>query len=127
MGDFQFMVGFPRPGASWLICSTVSFEKGSSAVKPILIAAAALLYGCASSEKLQAQQEMPNFRVGYGDGCLTAGEEQKSFSTKVARDSYLFQNDAAYRAGWRRGYFDCSHTIPDASDGGSVLGERNEF
>lgn len=95
---------------------------------PLIAAGAALLAGCAMDQDLQALRESPSFQVGYGDGCLTAGEEDKSFSTKSARDAYAFENDAAYRAGWRLGYLECgANRTPDVSDGGRILGERNEY
>lgn len=93
-----------------------------------LIAVGALAFaGCAMDPKLQQLRESPSFQVGYGDGCLTAGEEDKSFSTKSARDAYAFENDKAYRAGWRQGYLECSNRTRDAVDGGRILGERNEY
>jgi len=83
--------------------------------------------GCASSLESQALREAPGFHAGYGDGCLTASEADKSFSTKKARDAYAFDNDKAYRAGWRQGYLECASKIPEAKDGGRILGERNEY
>jgi hypothetical protein len=83
--------------------------------------------GCATGENLAALREMPSFHVGYNDGCLTANEEDKSFSTKTARDKEAFETDEAYRAGWRQGYLECNTGTPDAIDGGRILGERNEY
>lgn len=71
--------------------------------------------------------ESPSYHVGYGDGCSTSNEEDKSFSTKSTRDAYAFDNDDAYRAGWRQGYLECDNRVPDAIDGGRILGERNEY
>lgn len=76
---------------------------------------------------ITALREMPSFQVGYGDGCATSNEEDKSFSTKSERDAYAFDNDEAYRAGWRQGYLECNNRTPDAIDGGRILGERNEY
>ncbi len=92
-----------------------------------LIAAAATLAGCTTNPDILALQDQPSFHVGYGDGCATSTEEDKSFSTKSTRDAYAFENDKAYRAGWRQGYLECSNRTPDAVDGGRILGERNEF
>ncbi|PQA85831.1 hypothetical protein [Hyphococcus luteus] len=83
--------------------------------------------GCASDGNLAELRESPGFTAGYGDGCATATEEDKSFSTRTERDSYAFENDAAYRAGWRQGYLECSTQTPEAKDGGRILGERNEY
>lgn len=86
-----------------------------------------LLAGCASSAELATLREAPGYSAGYGDGCSTATEEDKSFSTASTRDAYEFDNDPAYRAGWRQGYLECGNTTPDAKDGGRILGERNEY
>ncbi len=88
---------------------------------------ATLLTGCAMDARLQELREMPSFHVGYGDGCLTATEEDKSFSTKKARDAYAFKNDDAYRAGWRQGYLECANRTAKANDGGRILGERRDY
>lgn len=82
---------------------------------------------CASSADMAALREAPGYAAGYGDGCTTATEEDKSFSTKQERDAYAFKNDEAYRAGWRQGYLECSTQSPEAKDGGRILGERNEY
>ena len=86
-----------------------------------------LLGGCATDVDVLALQESPSFQVGYGDGCTTASEEDKSFSTRQTRDAYAFDNDQAYKAGWRQGYLECTNVIPEPKDGGRILGERNEY
>ena len=73
-----------------------------------------------------ALREYPSFQAGYGDGCVTSTEEDKSFSTKKSRDAYAFDNDDAYRAGWRQGYMECASQLPEVHDGGRILGERDE-
>ena len=83
--------------------------------------------GCASSADLQELREAPGFQAGYVDGCETASEQEKSFSTRQARDDYAFENDEAYRAGWRRGYMECGDIIPEPKDGGRILGEGGEY
>lgn len=83
--------------------------------------------GCTTGADLQALREAPGFAAGYGDGCSTATEEDKSFSTKTRRDAYAFENDESYRAGWRQGYLECGNQTPEAKDGGRILGERNEY
>lgn len=88
---------------------------------------ALLVCGCATSLENQQLREEPSFQAGYGDGCATSGEEDKSFSTKRQRDSYAFENDKAYAAGWRQGYLECASKIPEARDGGRILGEPNEY
>ncbi|WP_411816235.1 hypothetical protein [Hyphococcus sp. DH-69] len=85
------------------------------------------LSACTTTADIQALREAPGYHSGYADGCSTATEEDKSFSTDKTRDAYAFKNDEAYRMGWRQGYLECSHTTPVPSDGGRILGERNEY
>ena len=96
-------------------------------IRKVLLIAALGVAGCASTEESLLLQESPNFQIGYNDGCSTASEAEKSFSTKQTRDTYLFDNDKAYQAGWRQGYLGCTSKIPEAKDGGRILGERDEF
>ena len=92
-----------------------------------LVLAIGAAAGCASGN-LIALREQPSFHAGFGDGCQTSNEEDKSFSTKSTRDKYAFENDEAYRAGWRQGWLECGEArTPDAIDGGRILGERNEY
>ena len=60
------------------------------------------------------------------DGCVTATEADKSFSTKRERDDFAFERDKAYAAGWRQGYLQCGGNERQPNDGGRVLGEDNE-
>ena len=84
----------------------------------------ALIAGCASDSGLS---EEPGYIAGYGDGCATASEQEKSFSTKRVRDSYQFENDRAYRAGWRQGWQQCQSPYRQADDGGRILGNEPDF
>lgn len=92
------------------------------------IAVAAVLFtalaACATDAGLT---EEPGFIAGYGDGCATAQEESKSFSTKRHRDADAFDNDRAYRAGWRQGWQQCKDPTGRASDGGLILGNEDRF
>lgn len=85
---------------------------------------AAALAGCATGEGGSLSNE-PNFAIGYGDGCQTAIERDKSFSTKTIRDAYLFDSDKAYRGGWRHGFQTCGKKESRAPDGGRILGDEN--
>ena len=88
----------------------------------------ALVSGCAASTSNGLPlTEYPSFHVGFNDGCTTSIEEDKSFSTVSERDAYSFENDDAYRAGWRQGYLECQNRAPGRNDGGRILGERNEY
>jgi len=88
-----------------------------------LIAAAA---GCASAPGPRLSEE-PAYAAGFGDGCTTSTEENKSFSTKRVRDDYLFREDRGYRAGWRQGYLECGETFREPDNGGRILGEEDGF
>lgn len=93
--------------------------------KWFLSAAGALfLSACAGDSGLS---EEPGYVAGYGDGCATAHEEEKSFSTKRVRDADLFENDKAYRSGWRQGWQQCQSPYRKADDGGRVLGDEDNF
>ena len=94
---------------------------------PLLAIAAVTLTGCATSADIEALREYPGFQAGYSDGCLTSTEEDKSFSTDKARDTYAFEEDEAYRAGWRQGYLECTSRVPNQNNGGRVLGERDQY
>lgn len=92
----------------------------------IAVFTAAFAASCASDETLALAEE-PGFQAGYGDGCATSTEQDKSFSTKRHRDDYQFENDRAYRAGWRQGYIQCGGNEEQTSDGGLLLGQENEY
>ncbi len=87
------------------------------------LAAALAVSACATSESGSLADE-PSFALGYGDGCQTAIERDKSFSTKVVRDEQLFESDKPYRGGWRHGFQSCGKRASQSPDGGRILGEE---
>jgi hypothetical protein len=91
----------------------------------IAVAALIALGACATADP--GLSEEPGFAKGYGDGCSTAQEEDKSFSTKRYRDADAFDADRAYRAGWRQGYQQCKRPLGEPNDGGLVLGDEDRF
>jgi hypothetical protein len=91
----------------------------------ILFSALVALAGCATADLELAEE--PGYAKGYGDGCSTAQEEDKSFSTKRYRDEESFDSDRGYRAGWRQGYQQCKRPLGEPNDGGLVLGDDNRF
>lgn len=99
----------------------------------IKILALALIGGIlASCTTVQGEgvllSDEPSYQAGYGDGCATSIEEDKSFSRKKVRDAYLFDNDRAYRAGWRQGFLSCGQrNLQNETDGGLILGQDNEY
>lgn len=98
-------------------------------LKIAAIGVLSLATACASTTEGGALlSEEPGFGAGYGDGCATAQETTKSFSTKRTRDDYQFENDRAYRAGWRQGFLQCGETPhPVGDDGGRILGDEERF
>lgn len=82
-----------------------------------------LLSACATGDAARLSEE-PGYVAGYGDGCATGAEHDKSFSTKTVRDDRQFESDKAYRAGWRQGYLSCGQRASLSPDGGRVLGEE---
>jgi hypothetical protein len=90
----------------------------------IFASSAVLLAACASDSGLFDE---PGYVAGFGDGCATAHEEDKSFSTKRVRDAELFETDKAYRSGWRQGWQQCQSPYRKADDGGRILGDEPSF
>jgi hypothetical protein len=87
--------------------------------------AATSLAACATVDP--TLKEQPGFVAGFADGCETAREQSKSFSTRRVRDAEAFDEDAAYRTGWRQGNQECDDPLPPPSDGGRVLGNEAGF
>lgn len=106
--------------------STVNRRRwGRMATAGLLLAAAGGLGACVSHETALLADD-PGFARGYGDGCRTAGELDKSFSTTSFKDDYEFDTSRAYRAGWRQGMAQCRDVVPEAETGGRILGEQSE-
>lgn len=61
----------------------------------------ALVAGCAH-ETDRDLERLPAFNAGYSDGCRTAQNRARGFATKSFLNKEAFEQDAAYRAGWRR-------------------------
>jgi hypothetical protein len=43
------------------------------------------------------------------------------------KDDYQFDNDRAYRSGWRQGYQQCQTPYRKTDDGGRILGDEERF
>lgn len=69
-------------------------------------ASALLLAGCAEGSG-RDHQRLPAYQAGYSDGCRTAHNRERGFATKVIRNDEVFDQNAAYRAGWRDGSMSC--------------------
>lgn len=126
-----FLRNFTRMG-DFLSSIITPFNALSGAKARVAFAAGAvgLLAGCAAAvnENGELLSESPSYQAGYGDGCATSNEENKSFSTKKVRDAYLFDNDKAYRTGWRQGYLACGERLSEnISDGGLIRGDESPY
>lgn len=91
-----------------------------------LLAAAASIAACSTTDDGQRLSGEPNYGRGYSDGCQTAAERNKSFSTKSFRDAELFDHDEGYRAGFRYGYQSCNTRVSRSPDGGRILGQEGD-
>ncbi|MBI1391723.1 MAG: hypothetical protein GC152_03175 [Alphaproteobacteria bacterium] len=89
----------------------------------VALFAGAALSACVTEDTALLRED-PAYTRGYGDGCFTSGEMEKSFSTKKRRDDYEFDNSRAYRAGWRQGFAQCKNPVAEAETGGRILGEQ---
>lgn len=69
--------------------------------------AAVALASCASGEKDRDLERLPQYQAGYRDGCQTALKRERGFASEIVRNKAAFEQDAAYRAGWRDGSMTC--------------------
>lgn len=95
---------------------------------PILSAIAALAAGCVSESVVELQNEA-EWPLGYADGCETAEQRARLFSTRVVRDEDLFESSRAYAAAWRQGYLACGRTgtdIPSPDSQSGSVGQREQ-
>ncbi len=70
----------------------------------MLLAAA----GCSTPSQTQQAMDGAMYPAGYADGCESAREAGKPFSTKVVQDRNLYRDDASYATGWRQGFAACN-------------------
>lgn len=90
----------------------------------------AMVFSCATAETDDGRplSEEPSYIAGFGDGCATATEAEKSFSTKRVRDNEAYDSDRAYQAGWRAGLLQCERDFDDTTSvGGRILGEGQNY
>ncbi len=86
-----------------------------------LIALSLSLTGCMFFEGPAERKirQLPNFRLGYDDGCATATNEGANMRRgDLVRDDALYDSDKAYRAGWASGHSSCARSgVPGQSQG----------
>jgi hypothetical protein len=70
------------------------------------------LSACANTTD-PALLESPNYSMGYTDGCATGNQRVHGFSDTVTRNEQMFDDDEAYRVGWRDGYGSCGGSQVD--------------
>lgn len=65
------------------------------------------LGGCSTPGKTRQAMDGPMYPAGYADGCASAREAEKPFSTEVIQDRNMYRDDPSYATGWRQGYSAC--------------------
>ena len=71
-----------------------------------LISALALS-GCESAQE-RALKKSPDFKIGYADGCASAGTQGVNFrDTSLSRDEEAYRSNKAYHTGWGTGFNAC--------------------
>ncbi|WP_306250785.1 hypothetical protein [Parvularcula sp. IMCC14364] len=90
----------------------------------VMTSACAALTACVS-DRAPAFEKSPLFPAGYSDGCQSAVESEKNFSTKLIRDEALFADDAGYRSGWRQGYSACRQSGDEGTTDGIFRGQAD--
>lgn len=85
-----------------------------------VIALASLLMSCMSSADRQIQK-LPDYRLGYDDGCATATNQGANMRRgDMVRDDSLYDSDKAYRSGWASGHSACSRMAPTGQANGPL-------
>ncbi len=88
-------------------------------VIPMVAAVFAMTVAGCAHEPDRDLERLPAYQAGYADGCRTAQNRQRGFATKTFRNDDAFDQNAAYRSGWREASMSCG-----ASDG---LGRNRMF
>ncbi len=86
---------------------------------PLFAGVMALFVAACAQDEGRDLERLPAYQAGYNEGCRTAHARERAFASEVFRDDDRFEQDAAYRAGWREGSMVCG-----TSDG---LGRNRMF
>lgn len=82
-----------------------------SAARAFFLTSMLLIAACAGGpEKDRDLERLPQYQAGYRDGCQTAINRERGLPSEIVRDKAAFEQDAAYRAGWRDGATTCGPT-----------------
>lgn len=73
----------------------------------LLIPALVLALSACSTSEDRDLQRLPQYQAGYNDGCRTALDRGRGFAAEITRNKAAFDQDSAYRAGWRDGSMNC--------------------
>jgi hypothetical protein len=89
----------------------------------LLIIAPALLAACESPAR-RALEASPDYKVGYNDGCATAGSQggANPRQDSTVRDEEAYRSNPAYRAGWGSGLTACRPMAAQQSQPGQPGG-----
>jgi len=75
-----------------------------------------LLAGCGLfvAKETRALRRSPDYRVGYNDGCASAGGQDADVKdpSPLQRDDQMYAASKAYRAGWGAGLAACRSYAP---------------
>ena len=89
---------------------------------PLIMVPFALLLalpGCESAAQ-RAQRNSPDYRVGYDDGCASAGNQGANKNKdSVVRDEQSYRSNPAYHAGWGTGFNTCRVYQPASNQPGA--------
>jgi hypothetical protein len=66
-----------------------------------------VLPGCESAAQ-RAQRSSPDYRIGYDEGCASAGAQgANTRQDSTTRDEDAYRSNPAYHAGWGAGFNAC--------------------
>jgi hypothetical protein len=84
------------------------------------LALACCLASCMTSADRKIQK-LPNYRLGYDDGCATATNQGANMRHgDMVRDDALYDSDKVYRAGWAGGHSACGRMAPTSQANGPL-------
>jgi hypothetical protein len=90
-----------------------AFRKVEGPVQRILaVAFAVALSGCMTLTDDRSDNRSPNYQLGFGDGCTTAGTETAGAPRDPRRNREQYEFNAEYRAGWISGHAQCQAPFP---------------
>jgi hypothetical protein len=90
-------------------------------LRPIAVIALACLLSSCISPTDRKIQKLPDYRLGYDDGCATATNQGANMRRgDMVRDDSLYDSDKAYRSGWASGHSACARMAPTGQANGPL-------